>query len=77
MGKAQKSSAASMLIAGLLVIVVPLLYVLSTGPARRLKHQKLLDEKAYCAIYAPIDWSCERSPAWAKMLNDYATLWQP
>ena len=59
------------------VVVVPLLYVLSTGPAIWFcghTDSDALDE-AVLTIYAPIEWLYETSPAFAELWEPWRDIW--
>jgi len=57
------------------VIGLPVLYVLSNGPAVWLVQHSYLSTESYTAIYSPIDWACSGSVTANAILQWYLELW--
>lgn len=60
---------------GLSLIVVPLLYVLSVGPAARAAVAGILPESIFEVLYAPLEWLRAVWPAFHDATDWYAQLW--
>ena len=71
----KRSSASVPLVIGIVVLILPLLYVLSIGPACRLCNDGYLDVQLYLTIYAPVLWPCEHLPAYEQAHDRYLRLW--
>ena len=60
------------------LVMLPLLYILSVGPAAFIYDR--LDDNSWqaatlSAIYAPLAWVCERSEQAEQMISWYMKLW--
>src|SRR5262249_35028578 len=71
--KQRRSSAAVWLIA--IAIVVPALYVLSTGPAAWLSVNDCLPQKLYMAFYYPLDKLSDACPPIGDAIGFYERQW--
>jgi hypothetical protein len=58
-----------------LVLALPVLYVLSVGPALWLVAHEWIDETCVAA-YAPLDWASEHSTIAHDWLNSYLLWWK-
>jgi hypothetical protein len=54
-----------------LLVLLPVLYVLSDGPALWLYHRGYLSLDAFQMIYAPLRWACQRCPPLANAVACY------
>jgi hypothetical protein len=59
------------------LIVLPLLYVLSMGPAWRAHKAGAITLDAYFAAYYPLHWLCDMSPDFSGAIDWYIKLWVP
>jgi hypothetical protein len=59
------------------LVVVPILYVLSSGPAIWLGHKGVLPVEFILVVYSPIDWACDSSESFKRALEWYIDLWSP
>jgi hypothetical protein len=50
------------------------LYVLSIGPATVLLLRKIIPQKEFALIYAPLDWFCNRTDTW-DAVGAYMKMW--
>jgi hypothetical protein len=57
-----------------LLLLLPLLYLLSAGPAVWLHRTNFLSERAF-VVYLPIEWAAEISPQFAAVVSLYVDLW--
>ncbi len=72
--KPRNSSVAIVTIA-VVVLLLPALYILSTGPAVwMLKNGIITDDQLHTA-YAPVAWLAEHVPLFAQVIEAYARLW--
>ena len=60
---------------GALLILLPLLYILSCGPAVALMTCGYLSREAFRVAYCPLFLAAERSTWIAQLLESYAGLW--
>jgi hypothetical protein len=71
----------TMLLVLAVLLLAPVLYVLSVGPASWLCHKGVISQEAAATldatIYAPIDWACHQSPAVDRAVSKYLMLWHP
>ena len=58
-----------------LLIVLPVLYVLSAGPAALLTDKRYISVETLQTIYRPITWAGKRSPTFNSAINWYIKLW--
>jgi len=58
-----------------MVIVLPVAYVLSYGPASWLVQHSYMSIRAFMFIYWPIAWSCNQSEALGAAIDWYELLW--
>lgn len=65
-----KSAAAAVAI----IVLLPIAYVLSTGPAVWLAAHKWIPDEPLI-IYAPIGWAMDKSPVVTSGMNVYLSLW--
>lgn len=74
-----RSSGPAVAVLALLLMLLPVLYVLSIGPAVWLHDRGLmsngLDEIAE-VVYAPLDWAADASPLIEDPLDFYIELWE-
>ena len=56
------------------VVLIPLLYVLSIGPAVMLVNKTKISSKPFEVFYAPVIWVAENTSL-EKPLNRYAEWW--
>ena len=59
----------------LAVVLLPVVYVLSTGPAVWPIHHGLVDEGWVHAFYSPFNWAMERLPTCDAIMQPYLSLW--
>jgi len=59
------------------VVLVPLLYVLSLGPAIRLLNQEGVPPQVWNTYYGPAGMVASHSDAFARALQAYSRLWMP
>ena len=64
-------------LAASLLLVLPVLYVLSDGPAWWLWSRGYLPEELLLTLYAPLNWLADRSDAISLALDWYESLWIP
>jgi len=58
------------------LVLIPLLYVLSCGPAVALMTRGILSQSAFDIIYFPLRFIATLSPNWiGRLLESYAELW--
>jgi len=69
------SSAGPVLIVGALLILVPLLYILSCGPAVVLINRGYLSEDGFRIVYYPLDLVARSSHGIRDSLEWYTRLW--
>ena len=68
--------AGPILTVGALLVFLPLLYILSCGPAVALMTRSYLSEEAFAVAYYPLQVLFDISPAWlGRLLESYAQLW--
>jgi hypothetical protein len=60
----------------LLLLFLPVLYVLSSGPALGLLWRGYLPAE-FLAIYAPLQWVCDNSQSFDVFLTWYKNLFRP
>lgn len=60
-----------------LLALLPVLYLASTGPAEWLFEHGMLNENLVGFIYAPVNWACERSDIFASVTQAYVDWWAP
>jgi hypothetical protein len=72
-GKLLPSSAP--LLVATLIVALPLLYVLSLGPAAVLWHSEVVSGERLDAIYRPLFWMANQSPFFQRCLYWYIGLW--
>ena len=72
-------SGVAIAVIGVLVLAIPLLYVLSVGPAAYV-YDRIDDSSALATtlqtIYAPLGWVSEQSSLTRDALNWYLSVWQ-
>ncbi len=59
----------------ILLVGLPVLYVLSSGPAVGLVNKELLGYEAFDTIYWPLTRLYDRNPTAAKFFNWYDSVW--
>jgi hypothetical protein len=77
-GKRERSSVAVIMV--VLLVVVPLLYLLSTGPVIWLESRGYMSKEAGIAlgyIYAPIRYIIQNSDSCMKLFKLWFYLWEP
>ena len=57
------------------VLLLPVVYVLSTGPAVWLSYHGFVDEGRVHSFYSPFNWAMERLPACDAIVQHYLSLW--
>ena len=57
------------------VIVLPVIYVLSYGPALWLATHAYLSGDSFNFVYCPIEWSCRHSVTVSAFIGWYESLW--
>ena len=57
------------------VLLLPVAYVLSGGPAIWLVHHNRLDPLTYCAIYEPLAAFAYNHPTFNAVMNWYLSWW--
>jgi hypothetical protein len=60
----------------LLLILLPVLYVLSTGPAAWLWTHGYISEDALGVLYAPLNFACNSSETVAVLFDWYTSFWR-
>ena len=60
----------------LLLMLLPVLYVLSTGPAAWLWAHGYISENALGVLYAPLNFACDCSESVAVLFDWYTSLWR-
>ena len=60
----------------LLLILLPVLYVLSTGPAAWLWAHGYISEDALGVLYAPLNFACDCSEGVAVLFDWYTSFWR-
>jgi hypothetical protein len=60
----------------LMGLLLPALYVLSSGPALGLIWRGYLPAE-FLAIYSPLQWTCDNSQSFGKFLTWYKNLFRP
>jgi hypothetical protein len=63
-----------------LALLLPLFYVLSTGPVLGLYHRGYLGANSgwyVSTLYHPLECACGTSPTFTRVIVWYATLWMP
>lgn len=68
------AAASPVITAVLLVLLLPILYVASTGPALWLKRNGFMTDSTLDTIYCPLIWAAERTEL-KTHLRQYALLW--
>ena len=59
------------------VVLVPALYVLSTGPALFLYDKGVIGEEAIAIAFAPLELVSDSIPKWAEnVFEEYLTWWE-
>jgi hypothetical protein len=58
------------------VLLLPVLYVLSIGPAARLVFRGYMQPETVKAIYAPVQWLADQNHAVNFTLTWYVNLWK-
>jgi hypothetical protein len=58
-----------------LIVLLPLFYVLSIGPAIWLHHRDLIPELPLTAIYWPLEWLADAMPTISAPLVWYVDVW--
>jgi hypothetical protein len=59
------------------LVLAPILYVLSIGPAYWLVWHGTISEETALTAYAPIEWVADRSTPIERLLTIYIRLWVP
>lgn len=62
------------------LVVLPMLYVLSTGPVVWMAHSGFISESlipVIGVIYAPLEWVAHNVPVVGPALDQYVEWWQP
>jgi len=59
------------------LIGLPILYVLSIGPAARLQLKGYLPAGAFASFYAPIRWAGDNCESFRLAIGRYVGLWFP
>ena len=75
-----RSSGAAAVVAMLVLLLLPLLYVLSIGPVVWLHGRGMMSPaitNAAETIYEPLDWAAQRSALVEQPLSAYVEWWQP
>ena len=62
---------------GWMIVLLPALYVLSSGPAGWLWSRGYLKSEPWNVVYAPLDWAYEHSTAVQQFADWYMRLWMP
>ncbi len=73
-----KKSGSTWAVVAIFAIVLPVLYVLSSGPVWLLCMHSVISPESYDAIYFPLDWICHDliGPPLSDIYVDYVLLWQ-
>lgn len=58
-----------------LVLLLPVVYVLSTGPVAWMQHHDFVGEDPAYTVYAPIRWAVQHSSTVAWAMKRYLVLW--
>lgn len=58
-----------------LVLLTPLFYVLSVGPAVWLCERGVIGEGPASVVYAPLEWLTDVSPPFQSIMESYIDLW--
>lgn len=77
MTDAKPARSPAVVIAAIVVVLLPILYVLSYGPAILLIRLGLI-EYPYTLVnwfYSPLDYLCRLYPPFSQLLHWYAQLW--
>lgn len=69
------SSTGAVLIVGVLLILVPLLYILSCGPAVALMTRGYMSREVFDVVYFPLRFAVQGSSWIGRLLESYAGLW--
>ncbi len=77
MERERRSSLAVMLVIG--VAMLPVLYVLSIGPMMWLSANGYIPPRVSASVplYAPLQWTADRWPAFDSLLDWYTGPWMP
>ena len=75
--KRPEGRAAVVLVLVALLIALPMLYILSSGPAILLVDTGLVPMAVVRVVYAPIGWLEHNSPACREFIQWYVGLWSP
>ena len=69
------SSAGPILIVGVLLILIPVLYILSCGPAVALMTRGYMSREVFDVAYFPLRFAVQDSSWIGRLLESYAGLW--
>jgi len=59
------------------LILLPILYVLSVGPAVLMATSGRMNPKTLEAVYWPLEWTASNVPVVGPAIIQYAALWEP
>src|SRR5262245_48567431 len=75
-----RGGSAVAVVAVMILVVLPLLYVLSAGPAVVLYTRGVLGtggDRVFETVYSPLEWACQKSDLIGRPTQWYVELWQP
>ena len=62
---------------GIVLVVLPMLYVLAFGPAVYLFETDVISEDTLLTAYAPVAWLADQSKTFGEFIEWYCWLWTP
>jgi hypothetical protein len=71
----ERPKKAGALVVALVLILLPLFYVLSVGPAVWLFSRGLVSERVLAVLYAPVELAGEYSPLFMRIMQPYVNWW--
>lgn len=73
----KRSSGAAPISIGIVLVVLPMLYLLAFGPAVYLFESDVISEDTLLTAYAPVAWLVDKSETFGKFIEWYCWLWTP